>query len=195
METDFEKFEQEVRYYHKELDELLSSTTPRTALGDFNPAIQNDYEQESLSDIWHVLQARSEDFEHQMRSMQLTIDELRVANDCLKRENEDMKTALQYEAAQLPSDLQAKSKCTKCDKTEYQLALVKSNFARAQQAADDSRLAREILEKELEMERKKREHAEKERDAYSAAYASSLRHFEKWALKKQQQGVGSFFDR
>jgi hypothetical protein len=30
-------------------------------------------------------------------------------------------------------------------------------------------------------------HAEKERDAYSAAYEASLKHFERWSQKKQLQ--------
>jgi hypothetical protein len=64
---------------------------------------------------------------------------------------------------------------------EMRLAETRSRLARSAQALDDQKIARECLEKELQMERKVRMHCEKERDAYMAAYEASLKHFEVWA--------------
>jgi len=76
---------------------------------------------------------------------------------------------------------------------EFKLAETRGLLARALQAQEDSQLARELAEKRLEQERSIRLHAEKERDAYSAAYEASLKHFEKWSEKKLSGGSARNF--
>ena len=51
----------------------------------------------------------------------------------------------------------------------------------------DQILAKDLLHKELEKERLIRQHIEKERDAFSAAYEASIRHFEKLSKLKIQR--------
>ena len=48
-------------------------------------------------------------------------------------------------------------------------------------AFEDVQLSKEELTKELELQKLKINHVERERDAYSAAYEASLKHLEKWA--------------
>lgn len=56
-----------------------------------------------------------------------------------------------------------------------------------QKSNDELRIAKDVAEKDLQREKHKRILAQKERDAYSAAYEASLRHFEKWSSAKLKQ--------
>ena len=67
---------------------------------------------------------------------------------------------------------------------EFRLAETRSKFARSSQMLEDQMLANKNLERDLTYEIELRKHAEKERDAYMAAYEASIKHFEKFAAKR-----------
>lgn len=67
---------------------------------------------------------------------------------------------------------------------EFRLAETRSKFARSSQMLEDQMLANKNLERDLSYEIELRKHAEKERDAYMAAYEASIKHFEKFAAKR-----------
>ena len=51
---------------------------------------------------------------------------------------------------------------------------------------EDQVLTNKNLERDLSYEIELRKHAEKERDAYMAAYEASIKHFEKFAAKRNK---------
>ena len=53
------------------------------------------------------------------------------------------------------------------------------------QAYEDLLLSKEDLARDLEIERLKLSHVERERDAFSAAYETSLTHFDKWMVVRK----------
>lgn len=46
-------------------------------------------------------------------------------------------------------------------------------------------MSKEDVDRELELERLKLAHVERERDAFSAAYETSLTHFDKWMVVRK----------
>ena len=69
---------------------------------------------------------------------------------------------------------------------EFRLAEARSKFARSSQMLEDQVLTTKNLERDLSYEIELRKHAEKERDAYMAAYEASIKHFEKFAAKRNK---------
>jgi DNA repair exonuclease SbcCD ATPase subunit len=67
---------------------------------------------------------------------------------------------------------------------ELLLAETRAKLLRMEAAYHDMVLLKDAALQELEGERAMRVHAEKERDAFSAAYEASLQHFEKWSRTK-----------
>jgi septal ring factor EnvC (AmiA/AmiB activator) len=197
--SDIDKLERELKQELEEFDRLLSDEMllcPIRQVDAFELA-EAEGEKEELQDRLHVLLTRAEDFENQLGHAQERILALTIANESLMRENRllsDMVRIYPRSTSEtvLTEDL---SEATKYNELEYKFAETRSQLARSQQTAEDLSLTRDLLEKELEQERRRREHAEKERDAYSSAYEASLKHFEKWSEKKQQQKMSPFYRR
>jgi len=145
-------------------------------------------EKEALHDRLATLLARSEDFDSQQASLR----ELASRNEELLRENAVLRKFREEYIEQQQSAADAVASRSKSSEDleerykelEFTLAETRSKLARAQQAQDDHLLARELAEKRLEQEKVGRSHAEKERDAYAAAYEASLKHFERWSNRK-----------
>ena len=148
-------------------------------------------EKEALQDRLHLLLARSDDMEHEMNAAKLRLQSLITANETLSRENENLRKI----GSEVSNPDDGGGNTSEYNALEYKFAVTRSNLARAQQVAEDQVLAREVIERELHHEQRRREHAEKERDAYSSAYEASLKHFERWSEKKQQQTKLSPFPR
>lgn len=154
-----------------------------------------DSEKEELQDRLNALLSQSEYYDQQMLMLQVNLLEITKRNEELRHEN-----ALLREKAssgrKSPVDICSeennpnKLMYSESDyKTlEFKLAETKSKLARIQQYQDDQMLVKEVLEKELDVERSRRILAEKERDAYIAAYEASLKHFEKWSRTKILNG-------
>ena len=51
---------------------------------------------------------------------------------------------------------------------------------------EDQEIKNKNLERDLSFETELRKHAEKERDAYMAAYEASIKHFEKFASNRKK---------
>lgn len=64
---------------------------------------------------------------------------------------------------------------------ELLLAETRAKLLRMEAAYQDAVLVKDTALLELEGERVQRVHAERERDAFSAAYEASLQHFDKWS--------------
>jgi chromosome segregation ATPase len=202
--TDLESLEHELKKELEEFDTFLcderwnSNHAPKS-LSAFEIA-EAESEKEELQDRLHILLTRTEDFESQICQVQSNLLNLTVANKSLHSENEILKDVLEKQNCQrkTPDEAEPSSGGQLPENyydLEYRLAETRAQLARSQQATEDLLLARELLEKELEHERRRREHAEKERDAYSAAYEASLKHFEKWSEKKQHQKPSPFYSR
>jgi len=195
--TDLEALECELRRQLEDIDSIVGesddSATKRDALSVFEQAAAEG-EREALHDRLQTLLARSEDYEVQQASMR----DLARRNEELMRENavlrrsRDESIEKQKASAEVAanSDLEERFK-----DLEFKLAEARSKLARAQQSQDDHLLARELAEKRLEQEKLSRSHAEKERDAYAAAYEASLKHFEKWSQRRVGTGMSGEIER
>jgi regulator of replication initiation timing len=187
-----------------------SSTASRLSI--FEQA-EIECDKEELQDKLNALIAQSEGFDQQISSLQATIMDLKRKNDGLEDENVNLRNKLSNATYQAISEKEGFERALYTDNDykalEYKFAETRSKLARIQQAQDDQLLAKEILEKEIDIERSKRLLAEKERlvpcllrlhlhghasdnltiiypcrDAYIAAYEASLKHFEKWSKTK-----------
>lgn len=190
--TDIDALENELRRQLEDLDNIVGGYDGEAANkrdeGNLFEIAAAEGEKEALHDRLQTLLARSEDFESQqsvLRELTLRNEELLRENGILRKFREDYisdfnsrQYSLQAPDTAMP-DLEEKYK-----DLEFKLAEARSKLARAQQAQDDHLLARELAEKRLEQEKLGRSHAEKERDAYAAAYEASLKHFERWSEKK-----------
>lgn len=197
--SDIEYLERELRKELEEFDHLLADDTSTASLAFLNPfeLAEAEGEREALQDRLHLLLARSDDMEHEMNAVKSKLLAMTVISETLKLENENLRkigsnlTGIVSEG----SSTNNSSSSSRYNDLEYKFAVTRSNLARAQQVAEDQVLAREVIERELHHEQRRREHAEKERDAYSSAYEASLKHFERWSEKKQQQTKLSPFHR
>jgi len=172
-------------------------------------------EREELQDRLQSLLSRNEENNDKMSELQRELLRYKASYEEIKAENESLKLALRKikgsneggnadesavaevatGAADTISASSAQLLRNDFNDVEMRLAETRSRLARSAQALDDQKIARECLEKELQMERKVRMHCEKERDAYMAAYEASLKHFEMWAgrakqAKKTTSGIG-----
>jgi hypothetical protein len=68
-----------------------------------------------------------------------------------------------------------------CKALELELQEMKMLLTQSQKKVQDSTVARDTVSTELQDERAKRHHAEKQKDAYAAAYRQALQHIEKWS--------------
>ena len=184
--SDIDYLERELRKELEEFDHLLADETSTRSLTFLSPfeLAEAEGEKEALQDRLHLLLARSDDMENEMSAVKLKLLSLSIANETLSQENATLRTIGSMVSTASEG---SRSSSSKYNDLEYRFAVTRSNLARAQQVAEDQVLAREVIERELHHEQRRREHAEKERDAYSSAYEASLKHFERWSEKKQQQ--------
>ena len=192
MSTDLEALENELRRQLEDIDSIVGESEESFLKRDAHSVFEQaaaEGEREALQDKLQILLARSEDFELQqvsMRELILRNEELMRENSLLRKFRDDY---VEEQKAIGPAGATAIGK-TKHDldesfkDLEFRLAEARSKLARALQSQDDHLLARELAEKRLEQEKLARSHAEKERDAYAAAYEASLKHFEKWSQRK-----------
>jgi hypothetical protein len=87
------------------------------------------------------------------------------------------------DSSHLISEAQAVAALTQL---EAVLSETRSQFAAIQRELEIANENKIRLDRELSLEQLRRVAAEKERDAYAAAYETSLKHFEMWNAKKQQ---------
>jgi chromosome segregation ATPase len=110
-------------------------------------------------------------------------------NDELELENANLRARVNY-LERINREPSHDGKYTYSDieynELEYKLAEAKSHVARLSQTLDDILLGQDQLQKEIEIEKKRREFVEKERDAYEKAYQDSLKHFSRWTKSKMQ---------
>ena len=132
-----------------------------------------------LLDKLNTLLRESDEFQQQMNIIQSNLLALSTQNEELLIENAMLKDTLSM-SPMTPKDPSEDA----YRELEYKLAETRSRLARLQQSQEDQLLAREVVEKELEMEKSRRISAEKERDAYIAAYEDSLMHIEKFSRAK-----------
>ena len=195
--SDIEHLERELRKQLEEFDHMLldeTSTHSLTFLSPFELA-EAEGEREALQDRLHLLLARSDDMEHEMTAVKTKLSALTTLNETLNLENDSLRKIGCNLSGVIGDGTNTSSSSSRYNDLEYKFAVTRSNLARAQQVAEDQVLAREVIERELHHEQRRREHAEKERDAYSSAYEASLKHFERWSEKKQQQTKLSPFHR
>lgn len=151
---------------------------------------QAEGEKEILEDRLHELLSRTDEYNSQLISLTNTNVDLVSKNEKLTKENDELKAQL-VALQKLKIDTESNNTEERFRLVEFKLAETKSRLARTLQTFDDLTLAKDFALKELEQERLMRIHAEKERDAYCAAYEASLSHFDRWTSKakaaQQQQ--------
>lgn len=195
--SDIEHLERELRKQLEEFDHMLLDETSTHSLPFLSPfeLAEAEGEREALQDRLHLLLARSDDMEHEMTAVKTKLSALTTLNETLNLENDSLRKIGCNLSGVIGDGTNTSSSSSRYNDLEYKFAVTRSNLARAQQVAEDQVLAREVIERELHHEQRRREHAEKERDAYSSAYEASLKHFERWSEKKQQQTKLSPFHR
>lgn len=147
---------------------------------------QAEGEKEILEDRLHELLSKTDEYNCKLIALTHTNVDLVSRNDKLTKENEDLKSQLAA-LQKLKTDVDTSNSEERFRIVEFKLAETKSRLARTQQTFDDLSLAKDYALKELEQERLMRIHAEKERDAYCAAYEASLSHFDRWTSKAKAQ--------
>eukprot|EP01031_Cornospumella_fuschlensis_P034820 gene34820-42169_t len=149
-------------------------------------------EREELQDSLRILLSKTEDFDAQLRQVNAENFAIRSANEQLRRENLTLRQMLVDQEKELEGQRGRSGVGGEVGEDfrllEFKLAETRSKLARAQQVFEDCHLAKEQALRELEAERQRRIHVEKERDAYSAAYEASLQHFERWSRHKASNG-------
>lgn len=161
-----------------------------------------EIEKEELQDQLRMLLSKTEDFDAQLLQLHAENQDLFTRYTLIMRENERLKQESfelkqQQQVAKgsnnLPStpttpNSPAPAVVTVSEQEyhalEFKLAETRAKLARYQQNLEDLSLAKEVTVKELEKERLLRVKAEKERDAYSAAYEMSLKKIDHWAQTK-----------
>ena len=187
MSTDLEALENELRRQLEDIDSIVGDSEESFLKRDAHSVFEQaaaEGEREALQDRLQTLLARSEDFELQqvsMRELVLRNEELMRENSLLRKFRDDYG---EEQKANAPIAVGKSDPDESFKDLEFRLAEARSKLARALQSQDDHLLARELAEKRLDQEKLARSHAEKERDAYAAAYEASLKHFEKWSQRK-----------
>lgn len=156
----------------------------RSSLSTFELA-EAEGEKELLNDKVQTLQVKTEELFKQNEEICRVNNELSSQNDQMKREITELRKKIID--INLGNDTKESNNCTdlKYDDLETKLVETKIALAKALGSKEDLLLAKDYLLKELEQERFHRQMAEKERDVYSAAYESSLAHFDKWVRAKK----------
>lgn len=167
-----------------------------------------EIEKEEMHDKLQLLLSKTEDYDAKLLEMNKMNLELKSRNDQYQRENERLlhyikeleenqqknsnqngtitsSTALVSTGNPRNNENGKQRTEEEFRQLEFKLAETRSKLARTQQAYEDLSLAKDSALIELEKERMIRIHAERERDAYSAAYEQSLLHFEKWTAKSK----------
>jgi len=167
---------------------LSQNTTPKstTVLTVYELAAM-EAEKEQLQDRMQLFMAKLEESEAKLLAANRANADLQRTNHSLTKENQILKSRLQEIDVQHQLELLKRNKSSTEDfsEVEFKLAETRAKLARSQQAYEDVIITKDELAKDLEFERSKVGHIERERDAYSAAYEASLKHFEKWAAVRK----------
>ena len=203
MENDIDNLVSELQNELDQLEQVFGHSIP-LYLADNTTHISNndherlvafhdaelDIEKEDLQDKLQQLMYQSDESENQMNIIQMNLNEITKRNDELSIENILLKeklTVIYNKSNNKTIEQQQTYTAIEYQQLEYKYAETRSKLARIEQAQDDHILAKEVIEKDLEIEKSRRILAEKERDAYIAAYEASLKHFEKFSRTKLQR--------
>lgn len=160
-------------------------------------------EKEELEDKFKQLVSRSEDWTAQIEYISGLNSQLQQRNLQLLAENQKLRERLgtiePVPGNDVVSPLTPETEAKHCSTAEQEpvyecygsisqgsialellLAETRAKLQRAEAAYQDMAQIKDAALQELESERALRIHAEKERDAFSAAYEASLEHFERW---------------
>lgn len=145
-------------------------------------------EKEEMQDRLQLLLSKTEEFDSQLAEMNRINMDLKAENH--RKDMENIRLKKQLEEISISNFHGATTRGSNgedllSDAIMLKLAEVQEKLIKAEQDYDDLLLSKEVALRELEQERMTRIHIEKERDAYSAAYEASLRHFEKWTQSKR----------
>lgn len=161
-------------------------------------------DREELQDRLNMLLSKMEDYDKLAEQLNIRNSDLIRKNENLINENQTFRNQiLELKASAAVKDsisndmnrLMAPSAKSEhvYSQLEFKLAETRSQLARSQQSIEDLELYKDQLIQKLDEEELKRVHAEKERDAYSAAYEQSLAHFEKWLNESKKKSIGTKF--
>ena len=145
-------------------------------------------EREDMQDKLNMLLSRTEEHDSQLTTLNKNNASLLKKNEALMNENRLLQQELinwkatdrvnNYVASDLGKKLteeQNNQLMSNYANLEYKLAETKSLLAQAQSQIDDLNMARDLTQQELDREKIKRVHAEKERDAYRYIFSSCIR--------------------
>jgi hypothetical protein len=168
-------------------DDQILEKPPRLSYSAYELA-EAEIEKEELQDKLRLLMSKTEEFDKEFMELNEINHELKAKNEQLTHDNDELKEKVQSLEQKLHDEQQLKElqKTQQYEQLEYKLAETKGMLAKYQQLYEDMMMVKEIAVAELEKERLHRVHAEKERDAYSAAYEASLQHFEKWSQAQRK---------
>lgn len=146
-------------------------------------------EREKLYDKMHDLAARVEELEMHNRHQDGMIAHLKKRNRSLEEKllvaesnrNRFDETDSEPSPLEIENDKQQELYRLKCKALEIKLREMKLLLHQSQKNAQDAATARQSCELARQEELAKRVHAEKQRDAYAAAYRQALGHIEKWS--------------
>eukprot|EP01036_Dinobryon_divergens_P024323 gene24323-32760_t len=136
-------------------------------------------EKEQLQDRLRLLLAKLEESDERTNALTRKNRDLRRRNQAMSEENKMLR--LQQKEQERVGNQEQDS----FSQLEFKLAETRAKLARTQQAFEDLLLSKEDVDRELELERLKLAHVERERDAFSAAYETSLTHFDKWMVVRK----------
>ena len=167
----------------------------------------SESERECLQDKYDSLRNRNEELEQLLVEKDAQYDAILKAHDVALVEIEDLKRTIKQlkserdeaigqrfimqQQSVLDSSIISDSAIEKIlreelikqrkkfDELEFKFAEARSALARAQQCMEDHVMSRELAETERNQDRAARLLAERERDAYMAAYEASVRHLDK----------------
>ncbi|KAJ1409266.1 hypothetical protein B484DRAFT_456115 [Ochromonadaceae sp. CCMP2298] len=159
-----------------EMYKSRSSSPPEARYSAFEFA-EAESEKEELEDKLRLLLGKTEEFSQQINKMNACNADLLNRNKELVAENERLSEGggdSQHNSGNV-------SVCPSPRAMELLLSETRAKLAKLEMAHSETLRGQHDLQRELDREKWARVHAEKERDAYSAAYEASLQHFEKWS--------------
>ena len=150
-------------------------------ISDFDKAYQSlDIQEASSLDPFRteldILESEKEELLDELNDARATISDRDAALNALQTENERLKRENAMLRKINPNDVDMDYVEGLSDAIEM--------LAKYKSLNKELILEKEICEKKFQQERMLRLHSEKERDAYAAAFNSSMGHFDKWTASK-----------
>lgn len=161
------------------------SKTKSTAMLSVYEIAAMEGEKEQLQDRLRLLLAKLEESEDRAAALSRKNKDLRRRNHAVNEENQILRLQLQEREKVGSMDQESFAQL------EFKLAETRAKLARKEQACDDLLISKEDLARDLELERLKLSHVERERDAFSAAYETSLTHFDKWMVVRKNRSFAA----